>query len=97
MCMCHKLCYTTAISGACPLLSPLGSSCVQGLPFHSPVYNILYHACVQVCTCTYVMEVIRIKLALLHFHRDIDINIAEVIDEFARRLPHRLQLANILT
>ena len=37
------------------------------------------------------------SLALLHFHRDIDINIAEVIDEFARRFPRRLQLANILT
>ena len=30
------------------------------------------------------------ELALLHFQRDIDINIAEVIDEFARRFPRRL-------
>ena len=37
------------------------------------------------------------SLALLHFHRDIDINIAEVIDKFARRFPRCLQLANILT
>ena len=37
------------------------------------------------------------SLALLHFHRDIDIDIAEVIDEFSRRFPRRLQLGNILT
>ena len=35
------------------------------------------------------------SLALLHFHRDIHISIAEAIDEFARRFPRRLQLANI--
>ena len=37
------------------------------------------------------------SLSLLHFHRDIDINIAEVIDEFARRFPRRLQLVDILS
>ena len=37
------------------------------------------------------------SLSLLHFHRDIDINIEEVIGEFARRFPRRLQLANILS
>lgn len=36
------------------------------------------------------------SLSLLHCHRDIDINIEEVIDDFARRYPRRLQLANIL-
>ena len=35
-------------------------------------------------------------LSLLHFHRDIDINTDEIIDEFARRYPRRMQLANIL-
>ena len=37
------------------------------------------------------------RLSLLHMHRDIDINIPEVIDEFARRHPCRLKLANILS
>ena len=36
------------------------------------------------------------SLSLLHFHRDIDINIEEVMNDFARRYPRRLQLANIL-
>ena len=62
----HKLCYTAAISGACclhnqcSLLSPLSSSCVQGLPFHSPVYNTSWHACVlcvQVCDGKYPNQV----------------------------------------
>ena len=35
-------------------------------------------------------------LTLLHFHRHIDINMGEVIDEFARCLPWRLQLTNIV-
>ena len=33
---------------------------------------------------------------LLHFHRDIDINTSEVIVEFARCFPQRLQLTSIL-
>ena len=37
------------------------------------------------------------SLSLLHVHQDIDINIEEVIEEFARRHPRRLQLANILS
>ena len=37
------------------------------------------------------------SLSLLHIHQDIDINIDEVIEEFARRHPRRMQLANILT
>ena len=37
------------------------------------------------------------SLSLLHVHKDIDINIDEVIDEFARRHPRQLQLANILS
>lgn len=36
------------------------------------------------------------SLSLLHIHRDIDIDIPEVIDEFARRHPRRMKLANIL-
>ena len=36
------------------------------------------------------------SLSLLHFHRDIDINIEKVFDKFARRFPCCLQLANIL-
>ena len=36
------------------------------------------------------------SLSLVHLHRDIAINIDEMIDEFARRYPRRLQLANIL-
>lgn len=35
-------------------------------------------------------------LTLLHIHRDIDIDIQEVIDEFARRHPRRMKLANLL-
>ena len=35
-------------------------------------------------------------LTLLHIHRDIEIDIPEVIDEFARRYPRRMKLANIL-
>ena len=37
------------------------------------------------------------SLALLHLHRDIEINITDIIEEFSRRHPRRLQLANILT
>ena len=33
---------------------------------------------------------------MLHIHRDIDVNIEEVVEEFARRYPCRLQLSNIL-
>lgn len=36
------------------------------------------------------------SLSLLHLHQDIPINKAAVIDEFARRHPRRLQMANIL-
>ena len=36
------------------------------------------------------------SLSLLHLHQDIDINIPEIIDEFVRRHPRRLQLSNIL-
>ena len=36
------------------------------------------------------------SLTLLHVHRDIDIEISEVIDEFARRHPRCIQLTNIL-
>ena len=35
-------------------------------------------------------------LTLLHIHRDIDIDIPEVIDDFARRHPRLMKLANIL-
>ena len=33
------------------------------------------------------------SLTLLHVHRDIDIDISEVVDEFARRHPRRIELA----
>ena len=36
-------------------------------------------------------------LALLHMHRDVPLDISEVIDEFARCHPRRLQMSNILT
>ena len=36
------------------------------------------------------------SLTLLHIHRDIDINIPEVIDEFSRRHSRRMQFADIL-
>ena len=36
------------------------------------------------------------SLALLHLHRDINIDIPEVIDEFARRYPRRMEFLNIL-
>ena len=36
------------------------------------------------------------SLSLVHIHRDISINVDEIIDEFARRYPRRLQLGNIL-
>ena len=32
---------------------------MQGLAFHSPVYNTLYHVCVQVCS--YVMDLIQVQ------------------------------------
>ena len=35
-------------------------------------------------------------LSLLHLHRDIGVDINEVVDEFARRHPRRLQFVNIL-
>ena len=35
-------------------------------------------------------------LALLHIHRDISIEFSDILDEFARRHPRRLQVANIL-
>ena len=35
-------------------------------------------------------------LTLLHIHRDIHNDIQEVFDEFARRHPRRMKLANIL-
>ena len=37
-------------------LAPLSSSCVQGLAFHSPLYNTLYYSCVCVQVCSYVMN-----------------------------------------
>ena len=37
------------------------------------------------------------SLTLLHLHRDTDIEIPEVIDEFARRYPIRMELSNILS
>ena len=37
------------------------------------------------------------SLTLLHVHHDIAVDIPQVIDEFARRHPRRLKLANILT
>ena len=36
------------------------------------------------------------SLSLIYLHRDIAINVDKIIDEFARRHPRRLQLANIL-
>ena len=36
------------------------------------------------------------SLALLHLHRDIEINIPQVIDEFARLYPRRMELHDIL-
>ena len=35
-------------------------------------------------------------LTLLHVHRDIEIDVPQVIDEFARRYPRRMKLSNIL-
>ena len=35
-------------------------------------------------------------LALLHLHRDISLEISDIVDEFARRHPRRLKLSNIL-
>ena len=35
-------------------------------------------------------------LTLLHIHRDVDIDIPEMTDEFDRRHPRRMKLANIL-
>ena len=35
-------------------------------------------------------------LALLHVHRDVPLDVSEVIDEFATRHPRRLQMSNIL-
>ncbi len=37
------------------------------------------------------------SLTLLHFHHDIQVDISQVIDEFSRRQPRRLRLANILS
>lgn len=36
------------------------------------------------------------SLSLLHLHQDIDINTSDIIDEFVRRHPRRIQLSNIL-
>ena len=36
------------------------------------------------------------SLTLLHLHRDIDINIPDIIDEFSRRHPRRIELGDIL-
>ena len=36
------------------------------------------------------------RLTSLHLHRDIDIDIPEILDEFARRHPRRMELTNIL-
>ena len=36
------------------------------------------------------------SLALLHLHRDIEINIPDIIEEFTRRYPRRMKLSNIL-
>ena len=36
------------------------------------------------------------SLSLVHVHRDIDIDIDQVIDEFARRHPRHFQLENII-
>ena len=32
------------------------------------------------------------SLALLHVHRDIDVSVEDIVDEFARRHPRRLKL-----
>ena len=37
------------------------------------------------------------SLSLLHLHRDIDINVSYIVDEFARPHPRRLKLSNIFT
>ena len=37
------------------------------------------------------------SLALLHLHRDIDVRVEDIVDEFARRHPRRLQLVDILS
>ena len=37
------------------------------------------------------------SLALLHLHRDIDIRVEDILDEFTRRHPRRLQLVDILS
>ena len=37
------------------------------------------------------------SLALPHLHRDIDIRLEDIVDEFARRHPRRLKLADILS
>lgn len=37
------------------------------------------------------------SLTLLNLHRDIDIDIPDVIDEFARRHPRQMELGDILT
>ena len=37
------------------------------------------------------------SLALLHLHRDIDIRVEDIVDEFARHHPRRLQLVDILS
>ena len=36
------------------------------------------------------------SLALLHLHRDIDVSVRDIVEEFARRHPRRLELADIL-
>ena len=35
------------------------------------------------------------SLALLHVHRDIDVSVSDIVEEFPRRHPRRLQLADI--
>ena len=35
-------------------------------------------------------------LTFLHVHRDIEVNVPQVIDEFARRYPRHMKLSNIL-
>lgn len=37
------------------------------------------------------------NLTILHVFKDIDVNVQSAIDEFARRHPRRLQLANLLS
>ena len=36
------------------------------------------------------------SLALLHLHRDIDVSVSDIVEEFSRRHPRRLHLADIL-